>query len=218
MEQTNGIRNTEISKILIWFGVLVLIISLIDLFGIVFPFNLSEPGWIFSVTQRIITSMVAPILSIVLILCGFYFNKNSLASKKILIIEKFVSLLSLGLAIFLCANLIVYWPSLTPYEIKIVSSIQAQQQTVLRQLDSYKKSPQLNINEDAYKNKINEINQNALNQIKNTKNTLLLNYIKSIIELILYALLSLVLSIVSYRSAKLNSNKLKFAEENIESI
>lgn len=211
MENTN-IRNTEVSKVLIWFGAIVLIISLIDLFVIVFPLHLSDPEWVFNVTQGVITSILAPILSIALLLCGFYFNKNAVTSKKLLNTEKFVGLMSLLFAIALFTNLIIYSLSMKAYETKLVSTIQTQQETVLKQLDAYKKSPQLNIPESVYKNKVDEINQAALNQIKGTKRALLKKNIKSIIEMILYIALTLVISIISYSSANLNCNKLKFVK------
>ena len=214
MENTNNnLRNAEISKLLIAFGIIISIISLIDLFGIVFPLHLSNVEWVFNVTQGVISSVLAPLLSIVLLLCGFYFNKNSVSDKKILNLEKVVSIIAFGLGLLLIANLLIYSLSLKAYETKVVSSIQTQQETILQKITDIKKNPSLKIPENVYNAKVAEINKAATVQIKSAKKSLFVKNLKSIIELLLYSILSIVVSLIAFNSSKNNLLKLKFAKK-----
>jgi hypothetical protein len=206
-------RKVEISKILAWFGGIVLIISLIDLAGIIFPLRLSSPEWVYATTQGVITSILVPILSIVLLLCGSYFSSSSPNSKAILIGEKIVAIFTLILSLALFTNLVVFSLSLKAYETKVVSSIQSQQESVLTQLENIKKAPNFNIPENVYNNKVLEIKKAAEAQIKESKKSLLLKNIKSIAELLLYSIVSLIIGLIAFASAKLYSNKLKFANK-----
>ena len=206
-------RKTEISKVFIWFGVVVLIISMIDIFDILFPLRLSSPEWVFVTTQGIVTSILAPALAIILILAGFYINKNSVTNKKGLIFEQILSFGSFILMLCIAGNLLIYSLSIKAYETNAVSSIKSQKESALSKLEEIKNSGQINVAEEVFEQKIAEINRAASQQIESTKKQILKRNIKVIVEMILYILLYLMIGKIAYQSSRSNLLKLKFVNK-----
>lgn len=211
--ETNTLRNAAVSKILIWFGIIIFIISSIDLLDIIIPLRLSSPEWVFGITQGIITSILVPALSIILALTGLYFAENSSTNKKSLLFEKFISIITFIIGLLLIANLLIYSLSMKSYETKVISSIQMQKEDTLNKINQFKKAPQFNIPDDVFNKKIAEINKAAEMQTKMAKKELLIKNVKSLIELFLYIALYLGIGKFAFDSAKNSSLKLKFANK-----
>lgn len=211
--ETNNIRNTEISKIFIFFGIIIFIISAIDLADTVFPLGLASSEWVFGVTQTVIASILAPALSLIILLTGLYFANNSSVSKKLLHFEKLVGIISFIFGLALIANLLVYSLSMKAYETKMISSIKTQQEEILNKISQLKNTPKLNISEDVYNKKVAEINNAVAQQIKIAKKDLLKKNIKAIIELLLYIGLYLGIGKIAFVFSRMNLLKLKFANK-----
>jgi len=222
--ENNSSKESGISKILIYFGTIVFIISFIDLCDLLIPLRLSNTEWVFGVTQQLISSVLVPALSIVLVLTGIYFGKISSLTKKVVNFERFVGFISFALGLALICHLLVYSLSLNAYQVSVISSIKAQQTAALEKIEQtkdklaqIKSSKKYNISEIQYKNKLIELNKAAIEvnkevtqQIKITKNKLLRQNIKSIIELLLYIGLYILIGQAAYKSSRNDLLKLKF--------
>ncbi len=212
METTN-LRNPEISKTFIYFGIIIFIISAIDLADIIIPLRLASPEWVFGVTQSIIASILVPALSLVLLLMGLYFADNSSANKKLLYFEKLVAIIAFIFGLLLVSNLLVYSLSMKAYETKVISSVKMQKDEVLNKIDQLKNTPKLNISQDVYTKKIAEINKAASEQIKFSQKEMLKKNVKTIIELLLYICLYLGIGQIAFSSARTSLLKFKFANK-----
>jgi len=209
-----NIRNVDISKIFIYFGIVIFIISSIDLIDITLPLRLASPEWLFGTTQNIIASVLAPALSLVLVLTGLYFITNSSTNKKLLGFEKTIGLISFIFGFILILNLLVYSLSMKAYETSVLSSVKLQKETTLDKLNRLKNTPELNISEELYNKKVAELNNAETQQIKIVKNGLFKKNVKIIIELLLYIGLYLGIGKISFDSSKTNLLKLKFNNNN----
>ena len=158
--ETN-IRNTAISKTFIFFGIIIFIISAIDLADLVMPLRLASAEWVFGITQSVIASVLAPALALVILLTGLYFADNSSKSKKLLNFEKIVGIVSFVFGLVLIANLLVYSLSMKSYETKVISSVKIQKDEVLNKINQLKNIPKLKISESIYTKKVVEINNAA---------------------------------------------------------
>jgi len=207
--ETN-IRNADISKIFIYFGIIIFVISTMDLAVIVFPLRLASAEWVFGITQSVIASILAPALSLVILLTGLYFANNSSTSKKLLNSEKAVGVIAFIFGLALIANLLMYSLSMKAYETKIVSSVKTRQEEVLDKIQQIKNTPKFNVPADLYNKKVAEINNAAKQQIKIAKKDLFKKNIKTIIELLLYIGLYLAIGKIAFSSSKTNLLKLKF--------
>ena len=207
--ETN-IRNTAISKTFIFFGIIIFIISAIDLADLLMPLRLANTEWVFGITQSVIASVLAPALSLVILLTGLYFADNSSKSKKLLNFEKIVGIVSFVFGLVLIANLLVYSLSMKSYETKVISSVKIQKDEVLNKINQLKNIPKLKISESIYTKKVFEINNAATQQIKMAKKQLFKKNVKTIIELFLYICLYIGIAKIAFDSSKFNLLKLKF--------
>ena len=210
MDSVNN--NNKIAKLFITMGFIGLLISIIDVLDLMFPLNISNPAWIFTITQNFINSLLAPALCITLTIIGICFIENYFAKKNILIFEQIISILSFAFGLLICLNLLFYSLSIKSYETSTVSSIKTQSETVLKRLDQIYGVQKANISVNLYNQKITEIKNETNKQIKYAKKMLLRKNIKLIPELILYSLLFFIISITSFNSSKNNLLKLKFSK------
>lgn len=209
MENTTS-KKGIISKLLMFLGVIILVISVIDLLDLYFPLKLSNQEWVYMTTQSIISSILVPAICIIFILTGLYLIQEDSPSKKSFIFEKITAIVSIVFGVALSANLLLYSLSIKSYELKIVSAIQGQQEQAMKQIDEIKKSGKFNIPEDVIQKKVTEINKAVTQQIKYTKKTLMIKNIKAIVELVLYIILYIGIGQIAFSSSKKSLLKSKF--------
>jgi len=211
METVNKI-NSRISKLLILFGSVGLLISLIDIVDLLIPASLSNPAWVFEMTQNFINSILAPALCIVLLLIGFYFKSDYAKSKSFLISEKFIGVIAFALGLLICGNLLIYSLSMKTYEMSVTSGMSKQSEEMLGKIDKIYQAQKANIPEDLYNQKVTQVKQQTILQIEHTKKLIMKKNIKNIIEMFLYIALYFFAGIFSFQSSKENTLNLKFAK------
>jgi len=211
MNNTNE-TNTNLSRFLITFGIIGMLISTIDILYIIFPLRLSSPEWVFNTAQSVVNSLLAPSLCLVLLLCGIYFVKDYLSQKSLIILEKLTSITALVFGLLICSILLLYSLSMKTYEAAVVTSLKMQSENVISQIDKIYKEKKINISEKVYNDKVSEIKKGTNMQVKHAKKIILLKTIKSIAEMILYTLLFFIIGIFSFNSSKSSLSKLKFSK------
>lgn len=210
MDNANNITS-KISKLFIIFGIILLLISTIDIFDIIFPLNISMPEWVFNVSQSFINSLAVPALSIVLLLAGIFLKENYTKNKKFLIFEKLISIISFGFGLAVCISLLLYSLSMKAYEVKTISSIKTQGEAVIKQLEQIYNVKESKIPETLYKQKVSEVKEKINYQQEQTKNLLFRKNIKMIIEMMLYIALYFLIGVISFNSAKNKLVELKLS-------
>jgi len=210
METVNN--NSKIAKLLILFGSIGLIISLADIADLLIPASLSNPSWVFEVTQNIINSLLAPALCIVLLLSGFYFKSDYAKCKKVLISEKIVGVVSILVALLICGNLLIFSLSMKAYEVSVVSSISKQSEDILGKLDKIYQAEKARIPQEMYEQKVEMIKNQTISQVQRTKKLIMKKNVKNILEMLLYIVIYTFAGIFSFQSSKETALKSKFAK------
>ncbi|MDD3013968.1 MAG: hypothetical protein PHC34_09730 [Candidatus Gastranaerophilales bacterium] len=215
-------KQKYIANILIIFGLVTFLASLIDMSIILFPLNLSSPDWVYLSTQQISDRIVVPMLGLVMILLGFYFSCFKDEFIKIRL-EKTIGIISFVIGLGLIISSLFYVLVLNSIENQVIMSVKQKNENIKKQIAiSYIQqnlAKQGITIEEGLKNKnipmpkevksyFEKIDKNLKIEIKSTKLSLLKKNIKVIFNQILFIIAFLYIGINSLKLANFEAKQL----------
>jgi hypothetical protein len=126
-------KQKYIANILITFGIVTFLASLLDLLFVLIPLHLSSPDWVYLSTQGISDRIVVPLLGLVITLLGLYFSnfKNELIKINL---EKLIGIISFILSFGLIIGSIFYILVLGSVENQVITSVKQKNENIKKQI------------------------------------------------------------------------------------
>jgi|GEM_PF-2194415 len=215
-------KQKYISNILITFGLVTFLASLVDILVILIPLNLSNSEWVYLSIQSISDRIIVPMLGLVMILLGLYFNNFKNESVKITI-GKSIGIISLVIGFGLIISSLLYVLVLGSIENQVMTSVKQKSENIKKQIAiSYMQQSFAKQGiplEQGLKNKkipmpkemkgyFEKIDKNLKIELKSTKLSLLKKNLKVIFTQILFIIAFLYIGISSLKLAKVTSKQL----------
>lgn len=205
-------RKNYFEKILILFGVITLLTSLVDMAVIVIPLHLSAPQWVFASSQEVAERCIVPIIGIIAILAGFYLG-NAENNKVSLNIERYLSIFSILFGVGLVIVTVFYALTINTIENQMISSLKKNSEGMKNQAMSV--YSQVNAKENVVPKEeldkyLTSLNKNLALETTSSKNKLLKKNVKTIINLVLFTLVYIFIGILGFKSSDVALKKLRY--------
>lgn len=199
------LRKNYLSNILIVFGAVTLLSSLIDILTVLLPVHLSNPQWTFFISQDIAERSIIPLLGIVIILSGSYL-RDAETNKIMLNVEKVLSIFSQLFGIGLVVVCLLYTLTIKTIENQAISNLKQRSQGVKAQLVNLYAQEKVAMKDKNVK--LNDINKYFENidkklqmDIKSAREDLFKKNAKTITNLLLFALSYIFTGIMGLKSS-----------------
>jgi len=208
----DSVKNGYLAKILLCFGLVTLLTSMIDIITtFIFP-DFGNVQWLNTNIQELSEQSIMPALGILFILIGINLYNYIKFSRFWLNIEKIFGILNFLFVLCFSIIIIVYFITIAPVQNNAIMSINKQTNTVKSNINQVYNSNKSIISKQRLGESLDNVNKTNLQQVKLTKSILLKNNVKTLINLILFTLIYLMMGIISFKSANLeiNSKKVHF--------
>ena len=184
-------NNKNLGKIFIGMGLITLITTLIDYFALVFPSNLSNPQWVFSVTQSISDLSIMPALAMVFLLTGFFFAKEASNENLFKNLEKVTGLLSLTFAVGFAGCALMYALSAGGVENSIVESLKTTNNNTKQQLNQYYELNKAKIDAQKYEEYVEKMDEQMMLKVNQANSSIQKSTFKTMLTLLFFSALQL---------------------------
>ena len=210
-------NNKNLGKILIGMGLITLLTTLIDYFALAFPTNLSNPQWVFSITQSISDLSIMPALAMVFLLTGLFFARDNSNENLFKNLEKVTGILSLAFAAGFAGCALMYALSAGGVENNIVESLKATNNKAKQQINQYYELNKEKINAQKFEQYVEKMDEQMMLKVNQANSSIQKSTFKTMLTLLFFAALHLyifikifeLLDFIKYKIFKLKRKPVK---------
>lgn len=199
-------KKNFLAKILIVFGLVTLLTSLVDILAAVVPPHLANSQWVYGTAQEISERSIIPILGIVLTLLGIYLENGE--NKPLLNLQRALGIFSALFGLGLITVILLFALSMNSIKTNAVQQIKEKSDNVRSQVTALSaKNPQLAGKANEF---ITKLDKNVAQEIKSVERNFHKRNLKTLINLILFAVAYLFTGVLAFRHANIDLRKLRF--------
>lgn len=155
----------DVSIILMFFGLAVILNSFLDFYSLLFPLVLKNSEWVYEVSQRIAGVILFPLLGIIIYLLGVNFSGLRRSRKFVYATRAVMGTLCVLICLFLSFNTVMYGISMKAVTNNKIEELKAENSASKERINTVYVENKTEIPVEKYKTAIKQLNDELIYQI-----------------------------------------------------